>query len=344
MNRTAIVADRKYMNHTPGRHHPERPERIAAMIEMTANLRRAGIKIHAPREASSSELRLCHTAEYLAEVERTDGIERFDFDPDTHSSAATWHTARLATGGVLTAVEAVLDGDADNGFAIVRPPGHHARPGQAMGFCFFNNVAVAAQWLIESRGLRRVLVLDWDVHHGNGTQEMFFATPSVLYMSIHQYPFYPGTGWFDEIGTGAGAGFTVNAPLPATFGDAEYVNVFDDLLLPIARQYQPDFVLISAGFDCHHRDPLGGMRVTEAGFTAMTRRMKRLAAECCDGKLVAVLEGGYDLKALADGGRAVIDELGREADDPIEAELGNPRIAPLIDRARQVLSPYWRLI
>jgi len=343
MNRTAIVADRNYMNHEPGRHHPERPERIAAMIEMTANLSRDGLKLHAPREASADELRLSHTPEYLAAVERTDGIERFDFDPDTHSSAATWHTARLATGGVLTAVEAVLDGDADNGFAIVRPPGHHARPGQAMGFCFFNNVAVAARWLIENRALRRVLVLDWDVHHGNGTQEMFFATPSVLYMSIHQYPFYPGTGWLDEIGSGAGAGFTVNAPFPATLGDAEYLSVFDDLLLPIARQYRPEFVLVSAGFDCHHRDPLGGMRVTEAGFTAMTRRLKRLAAECCDGKVVAVLEGGYDLKALADGGRALIDELGRDVDEPIDDTSGNARITPLIDGARRVLSPYWRL-
>ena len=343
MNRTAIVADRAYMKHSPGRHHPERPERIAAMLTMTAELRRAGLKFHSPREASPDELELCHSAAYVDSVARTASLEHFAFDPDTHTSSGTAQTARLATGGVLTAVEAVLDGDADNGFAIVRPPGHHARPGQAMGFCFFNNVAVAAQWLIERRKLDRVLVLDWDVHHGNGTQEMFFANPHVLYISLHQYPFYPGTGWLDEVGTGRGAGFTVNAPFPAAFGNSEYLSALDDLILPIARQFRPEFVLISAGFDCHHRDPLGGMRVTEEGFTAMTRRMKRLAAEYSEGKLVAVLEGGYDLSALAEGGRAVIEELGRDADEPIDSAVRSAHVGPIIDRAQHFLSPYWKL-
>jgi len=342
MYRTAIVADRAYMAHAPGRVHPERPERIAALIEMTEQLTRPRLKRHAPRPASPAELRLCHGADYIASVERSASVERFDFDADTHSSPETWATARLAAGGVLTAAEAVADGDADNGFAIVRPPGHHARPNHAMGFCFFNNVAIAAKWLLERRGLNRVLVLDWDVHHGNGTQEMFYETPKVLYMSTHQYPFYPGTGWFDEIGVETGAGFTVNAPLPATFGDSEYLWVFDDLLMPIARQFKPEFVLISAGFDCHHRDPLGGMRVSEAGFAAMARRMTALAAECCAGKIVAVLEGGYDLQALAGGARAVIEEFGRDA-EPVSPPRNSPRATPVIDRARHFLAPYWKL-
>jgi acetoin utilization deacetylase AcuC-like enzyme len=343
MNRTAIIADRRFMEHFPGTHHPERPERIAALIEMTNHLSRPALKLYSPRMASAAELELCHGLAYVLAVEETSGAARCDFDPDTHSSADTWTTATLAAGGVLTAVEAVIDGDVDNAFALVRPPGHHARPDTAMGFCFFNNVAIAAKWLVEKRGLSRVLVLDWDVHHGNGTQEMFYESPHVLYMSTHQYPFYPGTGYFDEIGTGDGAGFTVNAPMPATLGDPDYLAVFDSLLLPIARQFKPEFVLISAGFDCHHRDPLGGMQVTEDGFTAMARRMKRLAAEFCGGKLVAVLEGGYDLRALADSARAVIDEFGRDSEEPIANLASAGRIGPIVSRANNFLSPYWKI-
>jgi acetoin utilization deacetylase AcuC-like enzyme len=343
MNRTALVADRRYMDHAPGRMHPERPERIAAMLEMASHLTRPNLKRYSPRPATPAELALCHTPDYVASVQRTATLEHFDFDPDTHTSPATWATAQLAAGGVLTAVAAVADGDADNAFAIVRPPGHHALAGRAMGFCFFNNVAIAAASLIQLHRLQRVMVLDWDVHHGNGTQQAFYDSPQILYLSTHQYPFYPGTGWFDEVGVGGGAGFTVNAPLTSGFGDAEYLAVFDQLLMPIARCFNPEFVLISSGFDCHRRDPLGGMKVTADGFTAMTRRLKRLAAECCAGKLVAVLEGGYDLEALGEGGRAVIEELGREADEPIITATPNSRVAPIIERARHFLAPYWPL-
>jgi acetoin utilization deacetylase AcuC-like enzyme len=343
MTRTAIVADRRYMGHIAGRHHPERPERIAAMMEMTDHLTRPALKRLSPRPATIADLELCHSAQYIDEVKATAALDHCNLDPDTHTSRATWETARLAVGGVLTAVAAVADGDCENAFAIVRPPGHHARPDNAMGFCFFNNVAIAARYLTTHRGLHRVLVLDWDVHHGNGTQEMFYASSEVLYISLHQYPFYPGTGWFDEIGDGAGAGFTVNAPIPANFGDPEYLSIFDEVLMPVARAFKPEFVLISSGFDCHFRDPLGGMRVTETGFTAMARRLKRLAAESCSGRLVAVLEGGYDLEALAAGGRAVIEEFGRDADEPIEAVAEAARVVPIIDRMRHFLAPFWTL-
>jgi acetoin utilization deacetylase AcuC-like enzyme len=342
MKRTALVADRRYLDHYAGRVHPERPERVAAMLEMAEHLKRPDLKLYAPRQAGRAELQLCHREDYIAAVERTATLERSNFDPDTHTSPATWQTATLAAGGVLTAVEAVLAGEVDNAFAIVRPPGHHALANRAMGFCFFNNVAIAAAALLANHGLQRVLILDWDVHHGNGTQELFYASPQVLYMSLHQYPFYPGSGLFDEIGAGAGAGYTVNVPLPASFGDDEYLRVFDDLLMPIARQFNPEFVLISAGFDCHYRDPLGGMRVTERGFLAMARRMKRLAAECCNGRMVAALEGGYDLKALADSGREVIDELGREADEPMPPVPACARILPILQRARYFHEQLWR--
>jgi acetoin utilization deacetylase AcuC-like enzyme len=342
MNKTALIADRRYTKHFPGRVHPERPDRITAMIDMAEHLRRPDLRVYTPRSASIDELMLCHTADYVAAVERTKTVDRADFDPDTHTSADTWDTATLAVGGLLTAVEAVLDGAAQNAFAIVRPPGHHALPDRAMGFCFFNNVAIAAAYLVRMRGLHRVLILDWDVHHGNGTQEMFYESPQVLYMSTHQFPFYPGTGRLDEIGAGAGAGCTVNAPMPATFGDDEYLRVFDNLLMPIARQFNPEFILISSGFDCHYRDPLGAMRVTESGFVGMARRIKRLAAECCDGKIVAALEGGYDLKALADSGRAVLEELGRQSDEEIAPTRDAERVVPIIQRARYFHAKLWK--
>lgn len=313
------------------------------MLEMAEGLKRPALNHCAPRAASAEELMLCHTQEYVESVERTANCERTDFDPDTHASMETWATATLAAGGVLTALEAVMDGAAENAFALIRPPGHHALPQHAMGFCFFNNVAIAASWLLKVRGIRRVLILDWDVHHGNGTQEIFYESPEILYMSIHQYPFYPGTGWLDQIGRGPGLGFTINAPVPATFGDNEYLEIFDRLFLPAARQFNPQFVLISAGFDAHYRDPLGGMRVTEAGFLAMTRRLMGLADECCEGRLVAALEGGYDLRALADCGRTVLDQLGQDADEPaIEARDGG-RAAPIIQRAGYFLKDYWKI-
>jgi len=257
MLRTALVSDRRYLKHFAGRSHPERPERVAVMIEMAEELRRAGIFTLSPREASMGELELCHDPAYVAEVKRSASMPRYDFDPDTHTSPESYQTAVLAAGGVLTAVEAVMDGAADNAFASVRPPGHHALPTRAMGFCLFNNVAIAARYLIRRRGLKRVLVIDWDVHHGNGIQDIFYDSPEVLYFSTHQFPFYPGTGGLDEIGVGAGTGYTVNVPLPATFGDDEYLRVFDDVLAPVARQYRPEFILISSGFDAHFRDPLG---------------------------------------------------------------------------------------
>jgi acetoin utilization deacetylase AcuC-like enzyme len=343
MLKTAVISDPRYANHFAGRAHPERPQRIEAMIAMARGLSRPGLVFLAPREATMEEIALCHGADYVATVERTSTMARYDFDPDTHSSPDTFKTALLAAGGVLTAVEAVLNGGADNAFAIVRPPGHHALPGRAMGFCFFNNVAIAARWLIRQRGLRRVMIVDWDLHHGNGSQEIFYESPEVLYVSIHQFPHYPGTGSLDEMGYGAGEGFTVNLPMPATLGDAEYLRAFDELVIPIGHSFKPEFILVSAGFDCHHRDPLGQMRVTEDGFAAMARRVKRLAAEYCGGRMVAALEGGYDLQALAASGAAVIEELGRDPDERIVPTAGGDRAMPIIEAARRRLSPFWDL-
>ncbi len=343
MLKTAIVTDRAYLKHFAGRSHPERPERVAAMIEMAESLRRPNLQILAPRPATVKEIELCHGTDYIASIKRSASGARFDFDPDTHSCPETYATALLAAGGVLTAAEAVLDGEADNAFAIVRPPGHHARPSRAMGFCFFNNVAIAAQWLLKTRGLERVMIVDWDLHHGNGTQEIFYESPRVLYASTHQYPHYPGTGSIHEMGAGPGTGYTVNAPMPAEYGDDDYLRFFDEFILPIGRKFKPEFIIVSCGFDCHFRDPLGDMRVSEDGFVAMTRRVKELAAEYCDGAMIAALEGGYDLAALADSGRAVIDELGHEAGEPIAKARGGERVMPIIERAARGVGKFWDL-
>jgi acetoin utilization deacetylase AcuC-like enzyme len=342
MLRTALVSDRRYLKHFAGRSHPERPARAAVMIHMAEELQRAGILTLSPREATTAELELCHDPSYVSEVKYSASMPRYDFDPDTHASPDSYQTALLAAGGVLTGVEAVMDGAADNAFAIIRPPGHHALPTRAMGFCLFNNVAIAARYLIRRRGLKRVLVVDWDVHHGNGIQDIFYDSPEVLYFSTHQFPFYPGTGGLDEIGVGAGAGYTVNAPMPATFGDDEYLRVFDEVLAPVARQYRPEFILVSSGFDAHFRDPLGGMEVTENGFAALARRVKRLAAECCGGRMAAALEGGYDLQALADSGRSVLEEMGREADEPLAPPDDGGRVMPIIERSHYFLARYWK--
>ncbi|HYB92293.1 MAG TPA: histone deacetylase [Candidatus Binataceae bacterium] len=341
MLKTAIVTDRSYLKHFAGRSHPERPERVAALIEMAESLGRPGLQFRAPREAALDEIALCHTPEYIETVARTASLDRYDFDFDTHASRDTYRTALLAAGGVLTAVEATLDGGADNAFAIVRPPGHHALPGRAMGFCFFNNVAIAAAWLQKKRGLKRVMIVDWDVHHGNGIQDIFYESRTVLYVSTHQFPLYPGTGSIYEIGAGAGEGFTVNVPMPSGFGDAEYLRVFDELIVPIGRKFKPEFILVSSGFDAHSRDPLSAMAVTEAAFAAMCRRVKQLAAECCAGKMVAALEGGYDIEALVSSGRAVIEELGREAGEPIAPANGGGRATAIIEGVAANVGRYW---
>jgi acetoin utilization deacetylase AcuC-like enzyme len=343
MLKTAVVTDRAYLKHFAGRAHPERPQRLEVMIEMAEAIHRPALKFLTPRAATFDEIALCHWPEYIAKMQDTAAVDRFDFDPDTHTCRDTYATALLSAGGVITAVEAVLDGAADNSFAIVRPPGHHALPNRAMGFCYFNNVAIAAEWLIRVRGLTRVMIVDWDVHHGNGTQDIFYESPEVLYFSTHQYPHYPGTGSLREIGYGAGLGFTVNATMAAEWGDAEYMRVFDRLLKPIAQQFKPEFILISSGFDAHYRDPLASMLVTEDGFLKMARRVKRLAAELCRGKFAAALEGGYDLEGLANSGRAVLEEFGRDADEPIKPEEGGERADPMLERAGHNVGRFWNL-
>ena len=339
MSGTGVVIDPRYLEHDTGYGHPERPERIAVVADTLRE--QPGLRAVAPRPATAEELTLVHAPEYFERVERTRGLERYAFDPDTPSSARTFDTACLAAGGLLALLDETMAGRLRNGFAFVRPPGHHAERSRAMGFCLFNNVAVGAAHLRRRYHLDRVLVLDWDVHHGNGTQHMFERDPGVMYISLHQYPFYPGTGAADEVGTGEGEGFTVNLPFPAGYGDAEYLDAFQSVIEPIVEQYAPQFVLISAGFDPHADDPLGGMRVTEAGFAAMARSLIRLAAASAEGRSVAVLEGGYSLTAMRNCSREVLAELQRREADPV-IDVHRSLAGPLLSAIRAQQSEYWK--
>jgi acetoin utilization deacetylase AcuC-like enzyme len=336
---TGFVLDPRFKEHDTGYGHPERPERIGVLLEGV--LERPGLRRVEARLATPEELTLVHDEGHFARVARTRELSSFAFDPDTPASSRSFETACLAAGGLLTLIDEVMAGRLANGFAFVRPPGHHAERNRAMGFCLFNNVAVGAAYLRRLYGLERVLIVDWDVHHGNGTQHMFEGEPGVLYLSTHRYPFYPGTGAMDEVGTAEGEGFTVNLPFLGGFGDAEYLDAFHRLVEPIAAEYAPQFVLISAGFDPHRHDPLGGMGVTEEGFAAMARSLLRVAEASAGGRCVAVLEGGYDLRAIRDCSTRVLDELRRSpAADPAPAPS---RAAPLLDAIRRVQSRYWRL-
>lgn len=305
----AYVIDDVFLGHRAPRSHPERPERLIAVRD---GLRRAGLAERGQRlptrQAGEDELGLIHTPAYVAElIERVPG-QAGTLDADTYFSPGSWEAALSAVGAVVDVSRAVLSGSARRGLAIVRPPGHHAEADRAMGFCLLNNIAIAAASL-RAAGAARVAILDWDVHHGNGTQHSFYEDPDVMFLSCHQYPYYPGTGKPSESGRGAGAGATVNVALPAGCGDREYAAVFARVFAPALRRFRPDVILVSAGYDAHVADPLAGMRVTRAGYLAMARSLCALADEVCDGRIACALEGGYDLDGLTGGVLATLDAL-----------------------------------
>jgi acetoin utilization deacetylase AcuC-like enzyme len=335
---TSLFTHPLYLEHDMGAMHPESPLRLGRILEV---LRRApidGARLAEPRKATVEELSSVHRPEYVAQLTELAG-SMVQLDPDTAMSERSYDAAVLAAGAGLSAVEAVMSGQATNAFALVRPPGHHAEASRAMGFCLFNNVAVAAEAALK-RGAERVLVLDWDVHHGNGTQHSFYGRRDVLYMSSHQFPFYPGTGAPEEIGEGAGQGFTVNCALPAGQTDADFGAVFHDLFLPIASEFKPDLVLVSAGFDPHRADPLAGMRATERGFAAMCSALKALAEEQCQGRIALLLEGGYDVDALSQSVHACVEVLAGGRTDSFPDGVG-PTSSAAIQQTRSALRGLW---
>lgn len=296
---TGLVYHADYLLHDPGPGHPECPARLRAIIDHLERVSLWGaLRLIQPEPAPEAAIVRVHPKAYLRGLEQAAAEAPTYLDADTPISRDSYRVALLAAGGVLAAVAAVMAGRVRSAFVAVRPPGHHALPDRAMGFCLLNNVAIAARHLQAAHGLKRVLIVDWDVHHGNGTQAIFYEDASVLYFSTHQYPFYPGTGGEGERGRGDGLGTTVNAPLPAGSGDAEILAAFREHLVPAAETFRPDFVLISAGFDAHHADPLANLRVTGAGYAQLTAIVTGLADRFAAGRVVSVLEGGYSLQAL----------------------------------------------
>jgi len=314
-----VIADSRYAAHAGPAGHPERPERLSAVGAALDGFGAALARL-APRPAEPDELLAVHDRAHLERVRRAAASGVGQLDPDTFVSAASYDVARLAAGGSIDLALRVARGAARAGFAAVRPPGHHAEGDRAMGFCLFNNAAIAARAVQRAAGIERLLVLDWDVHHGNGTQHTFEADPSVLYVSTHQYPFYPGTGAAGEIGYGRGEGATLNVPMPAGCGDAEYVGVFQRVIAPAARAFRPDYWIVSCGFDAHEDDPLAEMRITQSGYASLTAIVRALADELSGGRMLFVLEGGYSLRGLREGVTALVGGLLADAPSPPEAD------------------------
>ncbi|HYA94397.1 MAG TPA: histone deacetylase [Thermodesulfobacteriota bacterium] len=349
MNRTGVVKDRRYLEHVMDPGHPESPDRLREIyqgIEEEEMKGRVLGKVK-PRPATREELETVHSPAYIDLIASTAGKPYVRLDADTSTCAKSYEAALLAAGGLLELIKVVMQGKLNNGFALVRPPGHHAERDRAMGFCLFNNVAIGAHYALQSFSLQRILIVDWDVHHGNGTQNSFYEDPRVLYFSTHRYGFYPGTGAATEVGRGRGEGFTVNVPLSPGTGDADYGILFEKLLKPIALEYRPQLILVSAGFDTHYNDPLGGMEVTERGFARMTQILMEIAEATAQGKLVLTLEGGYNVTAERRSVKAVLEELSQalplDKTDLLEEEKAKyPGMEKFLLQLKGIQKRYWK--
>jgi acetoin utilization deacetylase AcuC-like enzyme len=311
--KTGFVYHDDYLKHDTGQAHPERPQRLKASIEalQTSDFWATLYQIE-PRPATVDQIYYVHTRAYVDQVKRhcEQGIP---LDYDTPVSPASFDVALLSTGGVLSVVDAVMAGTVSNAFALVRPPGHHAHPNRSMGFCLFNNIAITARYLQREHGIGRVAIVDWDVHHGNGTQDIFYDDPSVFFFSIHQGPLYPGTGMANEVGVGEAVGTTLNAPMRLASDASDYIKIFQKRLKPVLLDFSPDFLLISAGFDAHRLDPLASINMTAEGFARLTDIVAEIAAETCERRLVSALEGGYNLKGVSESVIAHVERLLRHS-------------------------------
>jgi acetoin utilization deacetylase AcuC-like enzyme len=347
MAKTGTVKHEIYLEHKTELFHPENPYRLQSIYSMLESRDFGGsLETIEPRFATLEELLLVHDARYVDRVLDTAEKPRVRFDPDTVTSPKTYKAAWMAAGGVMEAIRVVLAGEMRNAFALIRPPGHHALRDRAMGFCIFNNVAIGARYALRRHSLERVLVVDWDLHHGNGIQSIFYDDPQVLYFSVHRHPYFPWTGAAEEVGEGDGEGYTVNVPLEQGSSDPDYGNIFRHILWPIARAYRPEIILVAAGFDIHHGDPLRSMSVTEAGFARMTRLLMEMAAELCQERLVLALEGGYNSEALRDSVALVLWELtghsminNWEMEQVEDAQCGN--ITQTLARVKAIQKKYW---
>lgn len=302
-----IVLDERFLQHEMPRGHPERPERLRALLDALRNWEKRSLLLSIePRLAETERISRVHSEDHLRRIAATAERSYSSLDPDTHAGRRSYETALLAAGGAMALVEALFSGRIGSGILLARPPGHHAESDRAMGFCLFNTVAVAAQFALDEGLARRVAVVDFDVHHGNGTQQIFYDRPDVLYLSSHQHPFYPGTGSFREKGAGVGTGASVNFPISAGAGDGFFASLYREFVAPVLRRFGPDLILVSAGFDAHRLDPLGGMNMSAQGFGRIALHLNEAAADACKGRILYVLEGGYDLQGLVSSTLEVI--------------------------------------
>jgi acetoin utilization deacetylase AcuC-like enzyme len=338
---TGIVKDWRYKGHFMGASHPESPQRIEVVYRLVEKEIAFPFLEIEPRLASEEEIRMIHSPGYVQLLKDTAGKERVWLDPDTCTSSLSYEVARLAAGGLLRAADLIMEGKIKNAFALIRPPGHHAERTQARGFCIFNNIALAAEYLIQKYSLKRILIADWDLHHGNGTQNAFYSRNDVLYFSTHQFPYYPGSGDWDEVGLGPGEGYTINVPLRMGKEDRDYLYIYGKLLGPITRLYRPEFILVSAGFDIYRNDPLGGMQVSEEGFGALAELLLDYADEHSQGKALFALEGGYDPQGLQEGVRSVLLRMAAETRTPVAEPAPSESLKRELPQGLEILKKYW---
>ena len=344
--KTGIVRDQRYLNHLTGEGHPENHKRLEAIYTMLDEPDMDGYFAPInPRHAEREELLLLHSPEYIDKIASTADKDSFSITPDTRTSSGSYEAALLAAGGLFEAISRVVSGELANAFALVRPPGHHAERSRGIGYCLFNNVALGAIFARKSLGLQRILIVDFDVHHGNGTQHFFEQDPFVLFFSTHQYPHFPGTGAFTETGLGRGEGYTVNIQLSKGYRDGEFIAIFEKLLRPIALEFEPDLIIVSAGFDIHKSDPMSKLKITTKGFAGLTRSIMETASLCCSGKLVFSLEGGYNLKTIGECVKVVLNELAGHticSIPEVTARASRKKFDYAFKRCRHVHKQFWK--
>ena len=342
--RFGIVLDELFTRHCTPEKHPECPDRIRSISrKLTAWEEFSDLEKIPPSRAEEESILLVHTEGYFQRLRKTAGVGLHQIALDTYVGPESFEIALAAAGSVISLVDRLLSGRIDAGFAAVRPPGHHAESDRAMGFCLFNNVAVAAEWAIRLGEVQKIAIIDFDVHHGNGTQRIFYSRPDVLYISTHQFPFYPGTGQFTEVGKGEGRGFNVNLPISAGMGNYFYLMLYTNLVIPILREFQPQLILVSAGYDGHWDDPLAGMNLDTSGFGHIISLLNSVAEQVCDGRILYVLEGGYNLKVLPEAVLITLSNTFHVQRIKIEEERAGLYVE-YQKKMSQFFSSYWKIL